>query len=364
MQCLRQSAAPKFRSRLPRRSSSYAFTTSNQCLEHVRLPLSPEERTRQLEERNSEVTRMWIYGLSAVATGIVTIYVAFNFAPPPVQKTDARRNDPLSKLPGSTPVETTHDDEVPTGTSTVPTFPRTIEIAGETDVKGEALEYQLVGLGIRTVSFLSIQVYVIGLYVATEDIAALQQAMVRQIDGVATTLIKGEKEKLKGMLLDPVEGERIWDKVLRKEGLRSVVRIVPTRNTDFNHLRDGWVRGISGRVQRAQAAGEKEYDDKQFGVTMQDFKNIFSGGRKSVPKGKTLLLVRGTKGGLEVLFDDGEGKGLEKIGELQDERISRQIWLGYLAGKTVSSEGARKSIVEGIMDFVERPIGTVATQVI
>jgi hypothetical protein len=38
--------------------------------------------------------------------------------------------------------------------------------------------------------------------------------------------------------------------------------------------------------------------------------------------------------------------------------------LNYLAGKTVASEGARKSIVEGIMEFVERPVGTVATQVV
>jgi hypothetical protein len=51
------------------------------------------------------------------------------------------------------------------------------------------------------------------------------------------------------------------------------------------------------------------------------------------------------------------------LGEVQDERISRAVWLNYLAGKSVASEPARASIVDGIMEFVERPVGTVATQV-
>jgi hypothetical protein len=49
---------------------------------------------------------------------------------------------------------------------------------------------------------------------------------------------------------------------------------------------------------------------------------------------------------------------------VEDERVSRALWLNYLAGKKVASEPARKNIVEGIMEFVERPIGTVAAQVV
>jgi hypothetical protein len=52
------------------------------------------------------------------------------------------------------------------------------------------------------------------------------------------------------------------------------------------------------------------------------------------------------------------------LGGVHDERLSRAVWLNYLAGKTVASEGARKSIIEGIMEFVERPVGAVATQVV
>ena len=51
------------------------------------------------------------------------------------------------------------------------------------------------------------------------------------------------------------------------------------------------------------------------------------------------------------------------LGSVEDERISRLIWLGYLGGKSVSSEAARKEIIDGIMALVERPVGTAAARV-
>jgi hypothetical protein len=260
-------------------------------------------------------------------------------------------------------------DVVETGTSTVPEFPRVLEFSDESATAQTAglttdqtdrglLEYQLVGLGIRTVSFLGIQVYVVGLYVATEDIAALQKSLIREISSVGSALVAGEKEKLKAKLLDPEEGEKIWRNLLKENGIRSLIRIVPTRNTDFHHLRDGWVRQITARAQ--SPINKEEYQDESFGVAMQQFKALFN--RGSVPKQKELLLSRDAKGKLVVWYDDGNSVP-KRLGEVQDERISRAVWLNYLAGKTVASESARKSIVDGIMEFVERPVGTVATQV-
>jgi hypothetical protein len=183
------------------------------------------------------------------------------------------------------------------------------------------------------------------------------------VDPLATALVPGEREKLKNMLMDPDKGEEVWKEILKHEGLRTAIRIVPTRNTDFMHLRDGWVRGITGRSQRAAQVGNKEYDDESFGEAIRDFKGMFGGGaRKSVPKGQTLLLTRDAKGAM-IAWYVGEGKPMMQLGEVTDERISRLLWLGYLAGKTVASEGARQSIVDGVMEFVERPVGTVTTQV-
>ncbi|KAJ5584773.1 uncharacterized protein N7459_004573 [Penicillium hispanicum] len=288
-------------------------------------------------------------------------------------------------------------EQIPTGNSTVPHFPTTIRLpsTSETETKqtGDELsttggdEYQLLGLGIRTVSFLSIQVYVVGLYVAKADITELQQRLVRAaihppaaaseavtaVSGTganaATSLVPPERQQLKDLLLDPERGDAVWTAILKEDGIRTAFRIVPTRNTDFMHLRDGWVRGITGRAQQKKpapgAAEPGEFQDASFGTSMNDFKAVFGGGqRKNVPKGQTLVLLRNAHGALDALFQPDPEQPFQLMGRVADERISRLVWLNYLAGKTVSSEGARKNIVDGLMTMVERPVGTVVQRVV
>ncbi|KAL4919291.1 chalcone-flavanone isomerase-domain-containing protein [Aspergillus aurantiobrunneus] len=297
-------------------------------------------------------------------------------------------------------------EQVATGTSSVPYFPSTIRLpkyVGDsapaklspgdevTAAPGEdEEEYQLLGLGIRTVSFLRIQVYVVGLYVAKRDISELQQRLVRtavnppsekqvitnQLGATsATSLVSTERQKLKELLLDQEKGDDAWNAILKEDGLRTVFRIVPTRNTDFLHLRDGWVRGITGRAQKAnlkaKAAAEGgeaapgEFQDESFGTAMNDFKSLFGGGqRKHVPKGQTLLLLRNAHGELDALFQPDAAKPFRFMGRVSDERIGRLVWLNYLAGKNVSSEDARRSVVDGVMGIVERPIGTFVQKIL
>lgn len=284
-------------------------------------------------------------------------------------------------------------EQVPTGTSTIPHFPSTIRLptseATEGKQTGDDLapstgeEYQLLGLGVRSVSFLSIQVYVVGLYVAKSDITELQRRLLRTaihpptpgadadaaISGVgasaATSLVSPERQQLKELLLDAERGDAAWSAIIKDNGIRTAFRIVPTRNTDFMHLRDGWVRGITARAQAKKAAGAGEFQDESFGSSMNDFKAVFGAGKgKSVPKGQTLVLMRDAHGALDALFQPGADKPVKWMGRVADERISRLVWLNYLAGKTVSSEGARTSIVEGLMSIVERPLGTIVQKVI
>lgn len=277
-----------------------------------------------------------------------------------------------------------HDEDgreiVPTGNSTVPDFPRTIELPefAETNfhqpreaastipsvtsptlivppaVESET-EYTLVGLGTRSVSFLGINVYVLGYYIATADIAELQARLVKKINPIASTLVSTEKDDLRKKLLDAVEGDQIWDELL-SSGVpaRSLIRIVPVRDTDFPHLRDGFVRAIQARANSAK--------DEKFGEGMKKFRQVFSRGK--VPKQKELLLLRDKLGRLTMVYDDGKTQGRQVMGTIDEERISRALWMNYLAGKNVASEEARRNIVSGIMEFAERPIGTVAAQVL
>jgi hypothetical protein len=295
-------------------------------------------------------------------------------------------------------------EQVPTGTSSVPLFPTTIQLpkhqgnstpsniqSGDEVIGTEEEEYQLLGLGIRTVSFLRIQVYVVGLYVAKSDIVELQQRLVQVAVNPpseeqvisnpvgatsATSLVSTERQLLKELLLDEEKGEDVWNAILKDDGLRTAFRIVPTRNTDFLHLRDGWVRGITARAQKAnlkakaaaqvgEAAPLGEYQDESFGSAMNDFKGLFGGGqRKNVPKGQTLVLMRSAHGELDALFQPDAAKPFRFMGRVSDERIGRLVWLNYLAGKNVSSEDARRSVVDGVMGIVERPIGTIVQKIV
>lgn len=268
-----------------------------------------------------------------------------------------------------------HDEQgreiVPTGNSTIKVFPRLIDVdmptaeskphspiaASINDKQGT--EFTLVGTGTRKVTFIGIEVYVLGFYVATQDIAELQHYLVKKINKLATTLIPSEKDDLRKALQDPVEGEETWNEILRDTGCRTAIRIAPVRDTDFPHMRDGLVRAIGARTGR-----DPQYNDESFGESMKAFKMAFQ--RGLVPKKKELLLVRDAVGRLAITFDGGDSYKPQKelLGVVDDERLSRLLWLNYLAGKKVASEEARRNIIEGIMEFVERPVGTVATQVV
>ena len=391
-----------------RASLSIPTRRSSKPDDSLHNPFDPIAANRIAAERRAYYTRRSYYAATgAVLCMIATLVLISTYELPSKPE---RSDGPSQGLPDSTRVETgntlasgttggvelrkvgtsglTKDtssegeaaEQVLTGTSTIPSFPKYIIVPSAVPSTtptlpsgaGDANQtYQLIGLGIRTVSFLSIQVYVVGLYVASTDIATLQSRMVHKAAGVeaASTLVASERDELRKMLLDPGRSERVWSDVLGEGGLRTVLRIVPTRNTDFGHLRDGFVRSITsrsmGKLHRDAMLGS--FDDDGFGKAIADFKALFSaGGKKNagLRKGQVLMLVRESDGSLQAWVEGDNSASLSRMGAVQDERISRLLWLGYLGGQQVASDSARKSIVDGVLDFVERPVGTVETQVV
>lgn len=360
----------------------------------------------RLQRQHNEYysTRQQVLAAGAAAGAISIVYCCYQIYLVLQEEEQAKKQQTSSSSPSLTPRRGTqldsilpagdpmldagrkvvvHDEDgrevVQTGNSTVPLFPRTLELPDfasanskgtgeETDrasVTSPTLilppsatgdtEYTLVGLGTRSVSFLGINVYVLGYYIATADIAELQARLVKKINPIASTLVSTEKDDLRKKLVDVEESEKIWQELLQ-DGIpaRSLVRVVPVRDTDFPHLRDGFMRAIQART-----AEEK---DEEFGEAMREFKRIFTRGK--VPKQKELLMLRDRAGRLTMVFDDGKSKGRQLLGTVDDERISRALWMNYLGGKKVASEEAKKNIVNGVMEFVERPVGTVAAQVL
>ncbi|KAK6544460.1 Altered inheritance of mitochondria protein 18 mitochondrial [Orbilia ellipsospora] len=274
-------------------------------------------------------------------------------------------------------------ETVPSGTSSVGPIPKQIFLPSGVSQSNQVLEeYTYVGHGIRTVSFLSIQVYVVALYVATSSLPALQQQLLKSLDvpSSATTATLPERESLKSNLLSENGSIDFFSTLLDArdhDGVKMAIRIVPTRGTDYPHLRDGWVRGIQGKTKLQPEL----YDDDIFLDSLGRFKAIF-GGRKGVPKGRALILARDQNGALFAygpddtvknedvkLLSEGAGKtdsmhGLMMLGVMDDPRVTRALWLCYFAGKKVASEGARKSVVDGLVEVVSRPVGSTEGKVV
>ncbi|KAI9833005.1 MAG: hypothetical protein M1819_003837 [Sarea resinae] len=376
-----------------RRPASSNAQSSQQPADTNQDPIA--QHRKEAEEREYHKRRTYYAGAGTVVTILLTWLIVANSD---LDRNDAAPEDTMAKLDRGTPVISGAEkdaeeekDVVATGSKHIPYIPRTLTLPLSTPTSTTGAptssssapatqtseSYSLLGHGIRTVSFLGIQVYIAGLYISAPSLSALHSTLIdaaTPTETSATTLVGPEKDALRSRLLDADGSEEVWGRVLRDSGAKMVLRITPTRNTDFHHLRDAWVRAVTSRTQKAlQAAGGHgavtEFDDDKFGAAMAEFKRIFGGGaRKNVPKAKSLLLVRdGSSGVLQVLYDGSSTPQgaqahvdeLVELGRIEDERVGRALLLHYLAGPKVATEELRANVVNGVMDVVERPVGTV-----
>ncbi|KAK6429030.1 Altered inheritance of mitochondria protein 18 mitochondrial [Oleoguttula sp. CCFEE 5521] len=390
----------------------FTFRTPDASLATPHPEINPYDaaalRTAALEKRRYHLQRMRFAGIGLVLSLLMTAGVVWNVdldQMGPVEgtgkKTGGLRADAPSgagqtfqgkevkvlgrgegkKILAKVEGEEGEVELVETGTSSVPHFPRTIRIPA---AAGEE-QYTLLGLGIRTVSFLSIQVYVAGMYVRTADLSKLQAQLIHTVNPMASTLIPSEQESLRTALLDPTRSAELWQSILSASPeIHTAWRVVPTRNTDFAHLRDGWVTGIGKRTAEARQlaaaapalpAGQvkaiSQYEAEDFGLAMKGFMSLFAGGK--APKGSVMILSRKGNGVLDVWFQEKAPSGapdessvakagskteVKLLGSVGDDRISRLIWMNYLGGEKVSSEAARKGVAEGCVTFAGRPVGS------
>lgn len=212
-------------------------------------------------------------------------------------------------------------------------FPKVLEKDGE--------ELQLLGIGVRAVSFLSIHVYAVGIYIPQSDIIKLPFILNKE---------KLPFEELQKLMLDPESGSAIISKLLNS-GVNLCLRIVPVRPTDFGHLKDGFIRTIM-----AHPRFKTEGNTEEFGEGMNQLKRIFAR-KRHTPKNRILHLTRDDKGVLRVDFFDAESESKatsELLGTVTEPLVTELLFLQYLSGKQPSSEGARKSSIETLAKLASK----------
>ncbi|KAF6766227.1 chalcone-flavanone isomerase-domain-containing protein [Ephemerocybe angulata] len=123
-------------------------------------------------------------------------------------------------------------------------FPKTLTVPAKTKLP----PVSLVGLGVRTVSFLGIKVYTVAFYA---DLGNPNLKIAKDLN---------PEDKIQYIV----------------QNTACVVRIVPTRSTGFTHLRDAFMRALQGRLAIAKKAGTiTEAEEHAVASPMHKLKSIF-----------------------------------------------------------------------------------------
>ncbi|EIW66902.1 hypothetical protein TREMEDRAFT_64756 [Tremella mesenterica DSM 1558] len=213
----------------------------------------------------------------------------------------------------------------------------------------------LVGVGVRKVSFLRIQVYSAGFYL-DEKVANSLRSVKGWSTFTAQHLLTPPVPASEDLESPRLSGEGLV-RTLLDSGATCAVRIgkqslnpdirensscetVPVRNTDFGHLRDGFTRALTARQKLARKSGQlTDADEDRVAVSMHQFKTIFPAG--SVPKGKSLVLYRSPSG----LTVEYEGRAL---GTVNDSWVGTEMMLAYFADKDVISPKLKEDVARGL----------------
>ncbi|KZV77587.1 hypothetical protein PENSPDRAFT_672890 [Peniophora sp. CONT] len=124
-------------------------------------------------------------------------------------------------------------------------FPRTLTVQSKVKLP----TYTLLGCGVRTVSFLGIKVYSVGFY------ADLSNPKLREVSQSAP-----QEEKIKFLV----------------DNTSCLLRIIPTRNTSYTHLRDAFIRTLTARIQTAYTSKTMTQEDAvAVASPMNSLKSLF-----------------------------------------------------------------------------------------
>ncbi|PFH53374.1 hypothetical protein AMATHDRAFT_137727, partial [Amanita thiersii Skay4041] len=177
----------------------------------------------------------------------------------------------------------------------------------------------LVGLGVRTVSFLGIKVYSVGFYADLNDpTLKIPKDMLPE-------------EKIKHLVRNTA----------------CVVRIVPTRSTSYTHLRDAFMRALQSRMTKAKAEGALTEEQAQaIASPMRKLKSIFPNSSLSKHAAFDVFLTAPMLSKQRTLV-------FRDLGAIESDWVATELVLHYFEGNA-PSPALKKSVLEKLETF-EKP---------
>lgn len=195
-------------------------------------------------------------------------------------------------------------------------------------------DFKMLGSGIRTVTFLKFKVYGIGIYYNKKE--ELQLIKILKQNHM-------ESSPLKQQLDDDDQSRAVLDKLITNH--EYLVRISPVRNTDFNHLKDGFIKSI--------LAHPLTNDHDRINQGLDELRQVFKGYKGSVPKNHVLLLVIDKQGQLTFKYENPTTKSTIDMGIIKEPLISKLLLVGYLGHKKPLSEPLRVDCNQRWLELME-----------
>ena len=186
-------------------------------------------------------------------------------------------------------------------------------------------DWVLVGTGVRTVTFVSFKVYGVGIYVAKEDLPKAKQ------------LLQGVNIDT---LLDPVANVGVIDKLL-DGGVKFMVRFSPVRNTDFNHLKDGYIKLILANPKAKEVR-------EPINRGLDELRLVFQLYRGAVPKNHVLYLQQGPQGQLDFTYQNTKDDTTRHMGTVAEPQVLKVLLLSYMLWAKPLSVPLQQSVAAGL----------------
>ncbi|TPX36287.1 hypothetical protein SmJEL517_g01641 [Synchytrium microbalum] len=186
-------------------------------------------------------------------------------------------------------------------------------------------EFHLIGVGVRTVTFLYIPVYVASLYTNMATVSSLR-SLPKWKSGFS---IDGFLKNQDGCIQE----------LLNLKGAEFSIRIEPVRNTNGAHLRNGCLRALDTKY-NAEKSTMTDTERIEIRAALDKFASEFPVG--TVKAGQVLAFTRKADGSFRFAFD---GKELVTI---PNGWLSKRFFEVYLNPEKAPSEPLRKNVAEGI----------------
>ncbi|KAG0091038.1 hypothetical protein BGZ93_009037 [Podila epicladia] len=187
---------------------------------------------------------------------------------------------------------------------------------------------RLLGLGVRKITFLKVQVYVIGLYAKASDLDD------------HTSRFRALPEVQKFQRQDNVSCDTAF-KAMVQTPIELILRIAPVKNTNGPHLRDGFTRNLTETAKK-QKLSEPDLEEAMQGIL--EFKNLFPKGKINV--GQAMIFRKSPNGTMTIQLDN------EVLGTTNNQWLIENFFFGYLQSQNPISSQARDSIAKGIQDLL------------